>query len=61
MFILVPTRFLIPINVQTHDDIHNRLHEQVKHDDVNYYDNTCALSVHIGDKGDYSHLRQAMS
>lgn len=52
MFILVPTRFLIPINVQTHDDVHNRLHEQVKHDDVNYCDNTCVLSVHIGDKGD---------
>lgn len=61
MFILVPTRFVFPINGQTHDDVHYHLHEQVKQDDVNYYDHTCASSVHNKAVGDYSYLRQAMS
>lgn len=44
-------------NGQTQDDVYNHIHEQVKRDDADYYDHTCANSAHIGDMSDYSHLR----
>lgn len=44
-------------NGQTQDDVYNHLHEQVKRDDADYYDHTCANSAQIGNMSDYSHLR----
>lgn len=44
-------------NGQTQDDVYNHLQEQVKPDDADYYDHTCANSAHIGNMSDYSHLR----
>lgn len=46
---------------QIQDDVYNHLHEQVKQDDVNYYDHACAASVHNEDVSDYSHIRHATS
>ncbi|XP_065925492.1 uncharacterized protein [Magallana gigas] len=46
---------------QIQDDVYNHLHEQVKQEDVNYYDHACAASVRNGDMSDYSHIRHATS
>lgn len=52
-----------PRNGQAQNDVYNHLHEQGKQDGADYYDHACATSdsAHIGDMGDYSHLRHITS
>lgn len=52
-----------PRNGQAQNDVYNHLHGQGKQDGADYYDHACATSdsAHIGDMGDYSHLRHITS